>query len=55
MVPLSVAADAPKSQPSSAEIDEVYSPVVLQEGHPGIRDRRSNFATKLDTSVNAVL
>lgn len=55
VVSLSVAADVPKSQPSSAVITDAYTPVVLQEDHPGIRDRRSNLATKIDSTVNAVV
>jgi hypothetical protein len=55
LVPLAVAADAPKAQPSPGAITEAYTPTVLQEGHPGIRDRRSNLATRIDTTVNAVV
>jgi hypothetical protein len=54
-VSLYVAADVPKSQPSSAVITEAYTPIVLQEDHPGIRERRSNLATKIDSTVNAVV
>ena len=52
VVSLYVAADVPKAQQFSAEINEAYTSVVLQEGHSGIRERRSNFAIKLDSSVN---
>lgn len=55
VVSLYVAADIPKAQPSVATVAEAYTPTCLQEGHPGIRDRRSNLATKIDSTVNAVV
>lgn len=54
-VSLWTASEVPKAKPPSEAIIEAYTPICLQEGHPGIRDRRSNLATQLDSSVNAVL
>lgn len=55
VVSLYVAADVHKAQPSAESIAHAYTPVPLQEGHPGIVDRRSNLATKIDSTVNAVV
>lgn len=55
VVSLYVASDMTKNQPPTSAIAQAYTPVVLQEGHPGIRDRRSNLATQIDATVNAVV
>jgi len=55
VVSLWVAAEVPKAKPSYDAIIQAYTPPCLQEGHPGIRDKRSNLATKLDSTVDAVL
>ncbi|KAG0616625.1 hypothetical protein M758_5G129300 [Ceratodon purpureus] len=54
-VSLWTAAEVPKAKPPPGAIAEAYTPACLQEGHPGIRDRRSNLATQIDSSINAVL
>lgn len=55
VVSLWTAAEVPKAKPSTEAIVEAYTPESMQEGHPGIRDRRSNLATQLNSTVNAVL
>jgi hypothetical protein len=55
VVSLWVAAEVPKAKPSPGEIVEAYTPPCMQEGHPGIRDKRSNLATKLESTVDSVL
>lgn len=55
VVSLWTAAETPKSRPSEGAIAYEYTPSCLQEGHPGIRDRRSNLATQLNSTINAVV
>lgn len=55
VVSLWTAAETPKSRPSEGAIAYEYTPSCLQEGHPGIRDRRSNLATQFNSTINAVV
>ena len=54
-VSLWTASEVPKSKPPSEAIIQAYTPPVMQDGHPGIREKRSNLATQLDSSLTGVL
>ena len=54
-VSLWTAAEVPRAKPPSDAIIDAYTPPCMQENHPGIRDRRSNLANQVDSSINAVL